>query len=222
MSQHAIGQRLHLGRWRSGSYLEPLRWAGTSAVGWKSVFRLAGAVGCKAAMGRDDHVQPCHKVSVNDFFRTMPVRAQAIGWAILMGPPILLFILGALFLRPDPIDPRTVWGCYRLEDAPPLLVRPDRIDILDGTGRSFSYLAEPYKEGYRLSVRPALRLERVASDRYGFKEARGIGYFWPLLTAYSDDPRGVRSPDRFGGRISIASDGAPSIYVRSASQERCR
>jgi len=158
---------------------------------------------------------------VDDFFRTVPVRAKALGWTILMGPLILLLILGAFFLRADPIDPRTVWGCYRLENAPPLSVKPDRIDILDGTGRSFSYLAEPYKEGYRLSVRPALRLERAANGLYDFKEARGIGYFWPLLTATSDNPRQVRSPDRFGSRISIASDGAPAIYVRSAGQERC-
>lgn len=138
-----------------------------------------------------------------------------------MGPLLVLLVLGALFLRPDPIDPRTVWGCYRLEGAPPLSVKPDRIDILDGTGRSFSYLAEPSKEGYQLSVRPALRLERAANGQYDFKEARGIGYFWPLLTAFSDNPREVRSPDHFGGRISIASDGAPTIYVRSATHERC-
>jgi hypothetical protein len=159
---------------------------------------------------------------VDDFFRNMPVRAKALGWTVLIGPLILLLISGALFLRADPIDPRTVWGCYRLEEAPILAVNPDRIDILDGTGRSFSYLAEPYKEGYRLSVRPALRLERSANGRYEFKEARGIGYFWPLLTAASDNPRQMHSPDRFGGRISVASDGPPAIYVRSASQEGCR
>lgn len=138
-----------------------------------------------------------------------------------MAPLILLFILGALFLRPDPIDRSRVLGCYRLEEAPPLSIKKDRIDILDGTGRSFSYLAEAYKEGYRLSVRPALRLERAANGQYDFKEARGIGYFWPLLTATSDNPRQVRSPDRLGGRISIASDGVPAIYVRSASGEGC-
>ena len=125
------------------------------------------------------------------------------------------------FLRPETIDLRTVWRCYRHGEAPPLLIKPDGIDILDGTGRSFSYLAESYKEGYQLSVRPALRLERAANDQYDFKEARGIGYFWPLLTATSDNPRQVRSPDRFGGRISVASNGAPAIYVRSASQEGC-
>ena len=85
---------------------------------------------------------------MDDFFSRIPGRAKVLGWAILMGPLILLFIVGALFLRPDPIDPRTVWGCYRLEGAPPLSVKRDRIDILDGTGRSFDYLAEPYKEGY--------------------------------------------------------------------------
>jgi hypothetical protein len=138
-----------------------------------------------------------------------------------MGPLILRLILGALFLLPEPIDPSTVLGCYRLQGAPRLSVKPDRIDILDGTGRSFSYLAEPYKEGYRLSVRPALQLERAANGRYDFKEARGIGFFWPLLTATSDNPRQVRSSDRFGGRIRIASAGAPAIYVRAGSRESC-
>jgi hypothetical protein len=152
----------------------------------------------------------------------MPVRDRVIGWVILIGPLILLFILGALLIRPDPIDPRIVWGCYRLEDAPSLSVKPDRIDILDGTGRAFSYLIEPERGGYHLSVRPALRLKRVAKGRYEFKEARGLGYFWSLLTAYSDNAREVRSPDRFGGRISVASNGTPAIYVRSASQGRCR
>lgn len=156
-----------------------------------------------------------------EFFRTVPIQAKVLGWTVLMGPLILLLIFGALFLRPDPIDPRTVLGCYRLEEAPPLAVRPDRIEILDGTGRSFSYLVEPYKEGYRLSVRPALLLARTANGRYEFREARGIGYFWPLLTATSEDPRQVRSPDRFGGRISIASDRESAIYVRSGSQEYC-
>lgn len=159
---------------------------------------------------------------MDDFFRTVPVRAKIIGWAIVMGPIILLVILGTLFLRRDPIDPRTVWGCYHLEGAPPLSIKPDRINILDGTGRSFSYVAEPNKEGYRLSVRPALRLEPTAGGRYYFKEARGIGYFWPLLAAYSDNPSQVRTPDRFGGRISVASNGRSAVYVRTADNKRCR
>jgi hypothetical protein len=158
---------------------------------------------------------------MDEFFRTVPIRAKILGWTVLVGPLILLLILGGLFLRPDPFDPRTVLGCYHLEEAPPLSVKPDRIEILDGTGRSFSYLVEPNKEGYRLSVRPALLLARAANGRYEFRGARGIGYFWPLLTATSEDPRQVRSPDRFGGRISIASDGESAIYVRSGSQEHC-
>ena len=158
---------------------------------------------------------------MDEFFRTVPVRAKILGWTILMGPLILLLVLGVLFLRPDPIDPRAVLGCYRLEQAPPLSVRPDRIEILDGTGRSFSYLAGSDKQGYRLSVRPALLLARAADGRYEFKEARGIGYFWSLLTATSDNPCQMRSPDRFGGRISIASDRGSAIYVRSGSQDHC-
>lgn len=158
---------------------------------------------------------------MDDFFQTIPFRAKALGWTILIGPLFLLVIVGALFLHPEPIDPRTVWGCYRLEGAPPILVKPDRIAILDGTGRSFSYLVEPYKEGYRISVRPALRLERVADGRYNFREVRGSGYFWPLLTATSDNPRHVRTPDNFGGKISVASHGIQTIYVRSAIQADC-
>ena len=158
---------------------------------------------------------------MQEFFRAVPLRAKIIGGGIIMLPFATIFALGAFFLRPDPIDERVVWGCYVLDGAPPLLIEADAIRILDGTGRSLSYVAEPYKEGYRISVSPALQLQLVATRRYGFKEVRGTGYFWPLLTAYSENPRRLRSPENFGGRISVAANGTSAVYVRSGDSQRC-
>jgi hypothetical protein len=158
---------------------------------------------------------------MQEFFRAIPLRSKIIGGGIIMLPLATLFAFGAFFLQPDPLDQRVVWGCYVLDGAPPLLIEADAIRIFDGTGRSLSYIAEPYKEGYRLSVRPALQLQLVATKRYEFRQARGIGYFWPLLTAYSDDPRRLRSPENFGGRVSVAANGTSAVYVRSGDSQRC-
>lgn len=157
------------------------------------------------------------------FFQDIPFRAKVVGWGILVIPFAALSLLGAIFLRPDPIDQRLVWGCYIAKNAPDLAIQADLIRIFDGTGRTLSYVAEPAKEGYRLTVRPALQLKPSAEGPYMFVQNRGTGYFWPLLATGSDNPRKVRSPKDFGGRLSlIAADGTPAIYVRSGDATSCR
>jgi len=151
-----------------------------------------------------------------------PLKDKIIGWGIIGIPLATLFLLGFIFLRSDPIDQRVVWGCYIASGAPKLDVRSNTIRIADGSGRSLRYVAEPYKDGYRLTVRPALLLRPTPRGAYGFEQAQGIGYFWPLLTAGSDNPRKMRSQKDFGGRIAlIAADGTPIIYVRSAAGKNC-
>jgi hypothetical protein len=155
-------------------------------------------------------------------FQDVPLKSKIIGWGIIVAPLASLFLLGAIFLRPDPIDQRLVWGCYVADGAPALAVQGNLIRVLDGKRRSLNYVAEPYKEGYRLMVQPALYLVPSAGGGYTFTQGRGIGYFWPLLARGSDEPRKVRSPQDYGGRLSlIASDGTQVIYVRLGNRKVC-
>ncbi|QUT04239.1 hypothetical protein KFK14_14205 [Sphingobium phenoxybenzoativorans] len=154
-------------------------------------------------------------------FADVPFRAKIIGGAIIVVPLATLALLGAIFLRPAPIEQRLVWGCYTADNAPPISVEESKIRIVDGTRRSLSYIAEPCKEGYRLTVHPALILKASEGGRYSFEQGRGIGYFWPLLSEASDNPRKVHSPEDFGGRIDIAAEGRSAIYVRSKDGNNC-
>lgn len=154
-------------------------------------------------------------------FADVPLRAKIIGWAIIVVPLATIALLGAIFLRPIPIEQKLVWGCYIANDAPPFAVEESTIRILDGTRQSLSYIAEPYKEGYRLTVHPALILKASEGGRYRFEQGRGIAYYWPLLAKSSDNPRKMRSPEDFGGRIDVATEGRSVIYVRSKDRKIC-
>lgn len=156
-------------------------------------------------------------------FDDVPLRARLIGWGILMGPLLLLVVLGMQLLRPAPMPRKAVLGCYRNSDAPWLRVEETKILIGDDTGRFFRFVAEPAKTGYRLAVQPAMTLHLGSDGLYHFESRRGVGYFWSLLTASSDRPRAMRSPDDFGGRFSLtADDGSERIYVRAPSLAACR
>lgn len=149
-------------------------------------------------------------------------KEKLIGVSIIAVPLALLVALAFAFLHPDPIKRETVLGCYVAKGSPALDVQPDHIRIV-GSNRSFDYVAEPAKEGYRLSVRPSLSLRPVGVGRYAFiQDRRGIGYFWPLLTLKSDDPQSMREPNEYGGRFQIiAMDSQLIIYSRVAAIAGC-
>ena len=156
-------------------------------------------------------------------FGDVPIRARLIGWSLLLGPFVLLALLGFLFLRSEPIARASLLGCYEANGAPWLRIDADGIRIGEPEQRAFRFVAEPAKEGYQLSVQPALTLSPLADGRYVFRAERGIGYFWPLLTSSSDRPDAMRRPSDFGGRFRIiARDGAEEVYVRSSNPQACR
>lgn len=154
------------------------------------------------------------------FFDGTSLKDRLIGWGIIVIPMVAIVALGALFLRPTPISTGLVLGCYTASGAPSLEVRHASIRIDEPQDRTFTYVAEPAKVGYRLTVSPALSLRSTGAGRYVFaQDERGTGYFWPLLTSRSDDPQYVREPADFGGRFQlIADDRAPVIYTRTARQ----
>jgi hypothetical protein len=155
-------------------------------------------------------------------FKDVPLRAKLVGWGIIGIPLATLALLAAIFLRPEPIDQRLVWGCYVARDAPPLDVRKDAIYIIEPTRRTFSYIAEPSKTGYQLNVRPALLLERAPNGHYQFLSKQGIGFFWPLLPAPGKNRDRVRHPEEYAGRIEIAADGGGVVYARTSDADACR
>lgn len=154
------------------------------------------------------------------FFDGASPRDRLIGWSIILVPIMTLVALGAIFLRPTPISADAVLGCYTAIGAPSLDVRRDSIRIDEPQTRTFTYVAEPAKVGYRLTVAPAMSLRAKGSGRYLFvQDERGTGYFWPLLTTRSDDPQYMREPLDYGGRFQlIADDSEPVIYTRVAKQ----
>ena len=158
-----------------------------------------------------------------DFLEGVSLRQRVVFWGILLGPLIVLFTVGPFFWGFKPIPRTAVSGCYLAASAPWLLIGPDKIQIGELEQRSFRYVAEPDKEGYRLSVEPALNLSPLPDGRYAFREERGVGYYWDLLADPAGSPRKLRSPGGFGGRFAfIARDGTKIIYARSPDPRACR
>lgn len=156
-------------------------------------------------------------------FDNVPIRARLIGWSILLGPIILLMVMGFFFLKPEPIARAAVLGCYEAKGAPWLRIDGDRIVIGEPQQRALRFVVEPSKVGYQLSVEPALTLNPLSGRRYEFRSQRGSGYFWPLLSSSSDRPSSMRHPRDFGGRFQIiARDGVEIVYVRSSNSRACR
>lgn len=143
-----------------------------------------------------------------------------IGWGIIGVPLATLFVLGALFLRPEPISRQQVIGCYTAAGAPTLRIRSDAIYVGNDRQASFTYIAEPYKAGYHLTVSPASGLHPISDGRYAFSPDRGIWYFWELL------PKGaashMRALDDYSGRFEIiAADGSLVVYSRTDAATKC-
>lgn len=158
----------------------------------------------------------------DDFFKSIPARDAVIGTAVIAVPIATLVMLGLLFLRPKPIERSAVIGCYVANGAPNLEVGANFILIHEAQHRSFTYVVEPFKRGYHFAVNPALGLRSINSGKFEFFPEKGSGYFWPLLSAKSDDPRNVREPSDFGGRFQIiAQGGQPVIYRRETMGGRC-
>lgn len=154
-------------------------------------------------------------------FDGVAFRDLAIAGGIIFIPFATLVILAAIFMRAEPIDQREIWGCYVADGAPALSVEAGKIHILDGTHRSLSYVAD-YKRTYGLTVQPALQLSSSTDNQYSFINGRGIGFFWQLLAAGSDNPRSLSSPHDFGGRIRlVTTESTTVIYVRSADGSPC-
>ena len=156
------------------------------------------------------------------FFQDVPLKAKVIGFGIILMPLAALVLLGAIFLRPEAIDQRLVWGCYVAHDAPPLDIREDAIYIIEPARRTFSYVAEPSKSSYHLKVRPALGLKREPTGRYAFAQTNGTGFYWSLLPTPGKNRDRVRHPEEFAGRIEIAADGASVVYSRTSDADACR
>lgn len=154
-------------------------------------------------------------------FQDIPLKTKVIGWGIIFVPLAALALISAIFLRPEPIDQRLVWGCYVAHDAPPIDIRKDVIYIIEPARRTFSYTAEPSKTSYQLNVRPALLLEHAPTGQHQFLPARGIGFFWPLLPASRKNRDRVRHPEEYGGRIEIAAEGGGVVYARTSDANAC-
>lgn len=155
-------------------------------------------------------------------FDRVSLKDKIIGISIIALPLAFLFILAVIFLRPIPITPAAVVGCYQSEGSPSLDLQSGAIQISEPQRRSFNYIVEPAKIGYRLTVTPALALEPVDGGTYVFRAQRGEGYFWPLLVASSDDPGRMREPKDYGGRFQVtATNGASIVYHRVRGSRVC-
>lgn len=158
----------------------------------------------------------------SSFLMGASLKDRAIAGAIIFIPLAALAFLAGIFMRPEPIDQRAVWGCYVAVGAPALRIEGSRVYILDGTHRSMTYVAA-HDKGYHLTVQPPLLLSPSTDGSYGFVSGRGTSYFWSLLAEGSDDQRGVNSPHDFDGRIGlVTADSKTVVYVRSGSNKGCK
>lgn len=160
--------------------------------------------------------------AMNGLFDHVGRKYLVAGAGIIFGPLAILMVLGAVFLEPKPVAREIVLGCYVTNGAPTLVVERDLIRIREPDARTFTYVIEPDKTGYRLSVQPALNLERIAAGQYAFVQQRGVGYFWTLLPVSSSNRRTLHEPKDYGGRFEIvARSGETVTYARSGSAADC-
>lgn len=154
------------------------------------------------------------------FFEGARAQDMMIGWGIIGVPLAALLLFGAIFLKPEPLSRQRVIGCYTAAGAPTLRIRPDAIYVGNDRRASFTYIAEPSKAGYQLTVSPALGLHPISNGKYAFSPDRGIGYYWELL------PKGaashMRAPGNYSGRFEIiAADGTSVVYRRADPAAKC-
>lgn len=162
------------------------------------------------------------RTAMNGFFDLIGCKHLAVGAGIIFGPLAILVVVGVIFLQPEPIAREAVTGCYTAPGAPSLAIEWDLIRIGEPEARTFEYVAEPDKTGYRLSVKPALGLEPVGARQYAFVQQRGTGYFWTVLPADSSARSRLRKPEDYGGRFEIvARDGVTVTYTRSDAAGSC-
>lgn len=138
-----------------------------------------------------------------------------------MGPLVALLLAGLVFLKLAPFARSTVLGCYVADNSPTLEITPRKIRVV-GSSLQLAYEVEAAKIGYRLTVSPAYQLEPSEDGTYVFRQQSGIGFFWPLLAAHSDDPYYLKKPQDYAGRISvIARDGTNVVYRRNRASSPC-
>lgn len=143
-----------------------------------------------------------------------------IGYAVLGVPIFTLFVLGAIFLKREPMSPQYLIGCYTATGAPTLKIRPKTVSYGKGRSHLLNYVVETSKDGYHLLVLPAMILRRGSDGTFAFSSGRGVGYFWDLLA--KDGSQRLRAPSDYDGQFyTIATDGSSVVYSRTNDKAEC-
>ena len=156
-----------------------------------------------------------------DFFATISMRDKLIGWAIIFTPVLAMLLLLKLCYRPEPIEPRYVYGCYASKVAPRLLIDAKSISF-DNSGISpTGYEVRAEKQGYSIYTKAKIILNRTTGGQFAFV-ASPYGTSLPLLPEHYSEPRYLRHLSEFSGKFYAFSRQADEVvYSRMKPKGAC-
>ncbi len=156
-----------------------------------------------------------------DFFATISMRDKLIGWAIIFTPVLAMLLLLKLCYRPEPIEPRYVYGCYASKVAPRLLIDARSISFDNSSISPTGYEVRAEKQGYSIYTKAKVILDRTTGGQFAFVTSSD-GAWLPLLPKHYSDPRYLRHLSEFSGKFYAFSRQADEVvYSRITPKGAC-
>ncbi|TCP95284.1 hypothetical protein C8J46_11413 [Sphingomonas sp. PP-F2F-A104-K0414] len=156
-----------------------------------------------------------------DFFATIRMRDKLIGWAIIFTPLLAMLLLLKLCYRPEPIEPRYVYGCYASNVAPRILIDERLISFDNSRLSPTSYEVRAEKQGYSIYMKANIILDRTTGGQFAFVTSP-YGTSLPLLPEHYSEPRYLRHLSEFSGKFYVFSRQADEVvYSRMTPKGAC-
>ena len=156
-----------------------------------------------------------------DFFATISMRDKLIGWAIIFTPMLAMLLLLKLCYRPEPIDPRYVYGCYDSKVAPRILIDVKSVSFYGSSISPTDYEVIAEKQGYSIYTKANLIRDRTTGSQFAFVRSPDETWF-PLLPEHYSEPRYLRHLSEFSGKFYAFSRQADEVvYSRITPKGAC-
>lgn len=156
-----------------------------------------------------------------DFFATISMWDNLIGWTVLFTPVLTMLLLLKLCYRPEPIDPRYVYGCYESKVAPRILIDAKSISFDNSSISPTDYEVRAEKQGCSIYTKAKFILDRTTGSQFAFVRSP-YGTWFPLLAEHYSEPRYFRRLSEFSGKFYAFSRQADEvIYSRMTPKGAC-
>jgi hypothetical protein len=156
-----------------------------------------------------------------DFFAAIRLRDKVFGGAIMFTPVLAMLLLLKLFYRPEPLDPRYVYGCYASDAAPRLLIDAKSISFDQSRLSPTGYEVRAEKQGYSIYPKGDIILDRTTGGQFAWVVSP-YGMSIPLLPEHYLNPQRLRHLSQFSGKFYAYSRQADEVvYSRVTPKGAC-